>query len=324
MIEAIEVFLSAATLAAALRAATPLILAALGGMWCERGGVIQLGLEGIMLSGAFTAVVTSHLLNGAGAAGPWCALAGVITAVVIGAALSCVQAVLVLMFKVEQVVGGIAVNIVAFGLTALLSEAITGSPGRTDPVPDLARWDLPGLSRLPYLGPVLFAHQPLTYVALLAVPVSWYVMFRTRFGLRLQAVGDKPEAVESVGIRGARLQLTGLLVSGVLAGLAGAHLSLGQLNFFNPGMTSGRGFIALAAMIFGNWRPVQVAGAALLFGYTDAIQIALQNAGYDLPSDLLIALPYLITLVALAGAVGRTRPPASIGKILGGGARTTS
>ena len=292
----------------------------MGGLFCERGGVIQLGLEGIMLSGAFAAVVTSFLLDRAGVPAAWCALAGVVAAAGIGLGLTAVQALLVLRLQVEQVVGGIAINIVALGLTSLLSEAITGSPGRTDAVPDISPWQVPGLAELPYLGPVLFNHQPLTYVALVSVVVAVFVMYRTRFGLRLQAVGDLPDAVESAGVSARAIQLRGLLTSGVLAGLAGAYLSLGQLNFFNPGMTSGRGFIALAAMIFGSWRPLPVAAAALLFGYTDAVQIALQNRGYDIPSDFLIMAPYVVTLIALAGIVGRTRPPASIGKILGSGA----
>lgn len=321
MTDVLTVLVSSATIAAAVRAATPLVLAAIGGVFCERGGVIQLGLEGIMLSGAFAGVAGSYVCDQAGMPGWSCALIGVVVAGVVGVLLSCVQAVLVLGLGVQQVVGGIAINIVALGMTALLAEAITGEPGRTDAVPDIGRWDVPGLEDLPYVGEILFQNQPLTYLAFVLVPLAAWVMYRTRFGLRLQAVGDLPEAVESVGLSVRRLQLTGLLTSGLLAGLAGAYLSLGQLNFFNPNMTSGRGYIALAAMIFGNWRPVPVAAAAFLFGYTDAVQIALQNKGYDIPSDFLIAAPYVITLIALAGAVGNTRPPASIGKILGGQTR---
>lgn len=316
----ISALLASATLAGAIRASTPLVLAAMGGMFCERGGVIQLGLEGIMLSGAFAAVVTSFLLDRAGVPAGWCAAGGVLAAVIVGAALAGIQAVLVLKLNVEQVVGGIAINIVAFGLTALLAEAITGSPGRTDAVPDVSPMPIPLLSELPYLGTVLFKHQPFTYAAFIVVAVAAFVFARTRFGLRLKAAGDLPEAVQSVGLSVGRLQLRGLLISGMLAGLAGAYLSIGELNFFNPGMTSGRGFMALAAMIFGSWRPLPVAGAAFFFGYTDAVQIALQNKGYDIPSDFLIMLPYLVTLVALA-SVGSTKAPASIGKMLGGTTR---
>jgi ABC-type uncharacterized transport system permease subunit len=275
----------------AIRLATPLLLAALGGMFSERSGVINIALEGLMLAGAFTAASVTWY-----AASPWVGLA---SAIVAGAAIAMIHAVACIRYRADQVVSGTAINILLTGVPALLSGAFFLSSGSTPQVPkeDLIPWT-----------PVV--------IAFLLVPVSWYVLYRTPFGLRLRAVGENPEAADAAGVSVNRMRYTGVLLSGALAGIGGAYLSIGQSSLFTRNMSAGRGFIALAALIFGKWRPVQTMLACLLFGFTEAVAIQLQGVhfgGEEIPTQFVQIIPYVLTVVVLAGFIGHSRAPRSLG-----------
>jgi simple sugar transport system permease protein len=275
-----------------LRLATPLIWASLGGMFSERSGVINIALEGIMLAGAFTAASVTYY-----AGNPWIGLAAGIVA---GMVISSIHAVACIRFNANQVVSGMAINILMVGIPAFLGGALFASTGSTPQIPkeQLIPWT-----------PVI--------LAFLLVPVTWYVLYRTPFGLRLRAVGEKPEAADAAGVSVKRMRYTAVLISGALAGVGGAYLSIGQSSLFTRNMTSGRGFIALAALIFGKWRPVQTMLACLLFGFTEAISIQLQGvrlpSGEDIPNQFIQIIPYVLTIVVLAGFIGRARAPRAIG-----------
>jgi simple sugar transport system permease protein len=275
----------------AIRLATPLLLAALGGMFSERSGVINIALEGLMLAGAFTAASMTWYAHS-----PWVGLA---SAIVAGAAIALIHAVACIRYRADQVVSGTAINILLTGVPALLSGAFFLSSGSTPQVP---KEDL-----IP-LTPVL--------IAFLLVPVSWYVLYRTPFGLRLRAVGENPEAADAAGVSVNRMRYTAVLLSGALAGIGGAYLSIGQSSLFTRNMSAGRGFIALAALIFGKWRPVQTMLACLLFGFTEAIAIQLQGVrfgGEEIPNQFVQMIPYVLTIVVLAGFIGQSRAPRSLG-----------
>lgn len=305
---------SAATLAATIRAATPLALAAMGGMFSERSGVINIALEGIMLTGAFTAVVFSYIGDSIGLPPGLSALLGVLAALVFGITIALIHAYFSITLRVNQLVSGVAINLLAAGITGLFLRQIFNTSGNSPAVPDMKPIPIPALANIPFVGTIFFNQQPLVYVMLLSVPFSAYLVKRTVFGLRLRAAGDKPEAIDTVGVNVHHLRYIGVALSGMFAGLAGAYLSLGQLNFFSEGMSAGRGFIALAAVIFGGWRPWPAFGATLLFGFSDAAQIALQNSGISIPSDFLLMAPYIITLIALAGFIKKAIPPDAIGQ----------
>jgi simple sugar transport system permease protein len=275
----------------AIRLATPLLLAALGGMFSERSGVINIALEGLMLAGAFTAASMTWY-----AQSPWVGLA---SAIVAGAAIALIHAVACIRYRADQVVSGTAINILLTGVPALLSGAFFLSSGSTPQVPkeNLIPWT-----------PVVLAFA--------LVPASWYVLYRTPFGLRLRAVGENPEAADAAGVSVNRMRYTAVLLSGALAGIGGAYLSIGQSSLFTRNMSAGRGFIALAALIFGKWRPVQTMLACLLFGFTEAIAIQLQGVhfgGEEIPNQFVQMIPYVLTIVVLAGFIGQSRAPRSLG-----------
>ncbi len=305
--------LSVALFASTIRAATPLMLAALGGIFSERSGIVNIALEGIMLIGAFFAMMISYLGAKIGLPPLVSAAAGLMGAVVFGFLISMIHAVVSIRFQANQVVSGVAINILALGLTGFLLQFIFKTSGNSPSVPNLPAMPIPLLSKIPVLGDIFFNQSPIVYIALLAVPLSAFVLFRTPLGLRLRSVGEHPKAADTMGINIFKLRYLGVGLSGVLGGLGGAYLSIGQLNIFTEGMTNGRGYIALAAVIFGKWNPWGALGACLLFGLADAIQISLQNAGVNIPSDFLLMLPYILTLVALAGFIGRSKPPAAAG-----------
>jgi ABC-type uncharacterized transport system permease subunit len=276
-----------------IRLATPLILAALGGMFSERSGVINIALEGMMLSGAFTAAAVTHVTSN-----PFMGLASGMAA---GLAIASIHAIACIRFRADQVVTGTAINILMIGVPGFLGGAFFLSSGST---PQIAKEHL-----LP-LAPIV--------IALLLVPVTWYVLYKTPFGLRLRAVGENPEASDAAGVPVARMRYWGVLLSGVLAGIGGAYLSIGQSSLFTRNMTSGRGFIALAALIFGKWRPVQTMLACFLFGLTEAISIQMQGvvklpSGEDIPVQFIQMVPYLLTIIVLAGFIGSSRPPRALG-----------
>ncbi|HLA13106.1 MAG TPA: ABC transporter permease [Pyrinomonadaceae bacterium] len=276
-----------------IRLATPLILAALGGMFSERSGVINIALEGMMLAGAFTAAAVTHAV-----ANPYVGLAAGMTA---GLLIALVHAVACIRYRADQVVTGTAINILMIGMPAFLSGAFFLSSGST---PQLPKEQL--IPSLPIIA------------AFLLVPIAWYVLYKTPFGLRLRSVGENPEAADAAGVRVWRMRYAGVLLSGVLAGMGGAYLSIGQSSLFTRNMTSGRGFIALAALIFGKWRPVQTMLACLLFGFTEAVSIQMQGvvklpSGDDIPVQFIHMVPYLLTIIVLAGFIGASRPPRALG-----------
>ena len=285
--------LSVALIWSTIRSSTPLILAALGGLFSERSGVINIALEGMMLAGAFTAAAVTYA-----AGNPYVGLtAGMLAGMLIAA----IHAVACIRYKADQVVTGTAINILMIGMPAFLSGAFFLSSGSTPQIPKE--------HLIPWL-PIV--------IAFALVPISWYVLYKTPFGLRLRAVGENPEAADAAGVKVARMRYAGVLLSGVLAGLGGAYLSIGQSSLFTRNMTSGRGFIALAALIFGKWRPVQTLLACLLFGFTEAISIQMQGvvklpSGDDIPVQFIQMVPYVLTIIVLAGFIGSSRPPRALG-----------
>lgn len=290
--------------ASMLRFATPLIFAALGGMFSERSGVVNIGLEGMLLMGAFFGFL------GADKMGSW--VWGVVFAAVAGAALAAVHAVVAIHLRGDQILSGTAVWFLGIGLTGYLFIDVygpEGTPGGVSAIPDV---ELGFLDPVPYFGDAFGSLNLMIWVALALVVVSYFVMFRTPFGLRLRSAGEHPEAAEAVGLSVYRIRYTAVILSGVLAGLGGAFLSIGFVNSFNERMTAGSGFIALAALIFGNWRPKGLFLACLLFGSSSAIaqRLPVYSESYAI---LFEALPYVLTLIAVAGIVGRPRPPAAVG-----------
>lgn len=294
-------------LAATLRIATPLLLAALGGILCERAGTFAVGLEGQMLAGAFFGVVATHLASNAGA--------GLVASAVGGMLMALVVVIATVHFHAEHMVTGIASNILALGLTSFLLRALSG--GGSAPairVPLLETWPVPGLAELPLVGPLLFRQPPLTYLALLlVVPIALF-LFRTGAGLALRAVGENPLAAFAAGANPRRVRALGILAGGALAGLAGAVLSLQQVGTFTDGMTSGRGYLALAAIIVGRWMPLGSLLACLMFGAAEAMSLRVQAFGLPVSSYVIQMAPYIAALLVLAGMGRGARMPAAVGQ----------
>jgi simple sugar transport system permease protein len=295
-----------------LRATTPLLFAALGGLFSERSGVVNIALEGIILFGAMAAAVTTQLveapyLRADPTARVWFApWLGLLAAMVLGALVAGVHALVSIRYKADQIISGTAINLMGLGIPAVVLAGLYHNTSISDPIrsrlPELSLFGIPGLS-----------FNVLVYVAFLLVPVVWFAVFRTPFGLRLRSVGEHPEAADSLGISVTRMRYTGVMLSGVLAGLGGAYLSIGNLNQFISEMSGGRGFIALAALIFGKWHPLGVLGATLLFGAFQATEVLL-GGGKLLPPTVVQSLPYVLTMLVLAGFVGRSVAPKAIGK----------
>ncbi|MBA3496395.1 MAG: ABC transporter permease [Gemmatimonadales bacterium] len=292
-------------LAAAVRVATPLLLAATGETVTERAGVMNLGLEGIMLGGALAATL------GATAAGPW---AGLAVAVLVGMLLAALFAAVAIGARADQIIAGTALTLGAVGLTGTIYRQAYGIGGAGLALPTLAPLPIPGLSQIPLLGPALFDQPMPTYLALLALPLVWWVLFRTRTGLALRATGEGAAMARAAGVRTGLVRTVATVVGGGFAGLAGASLVLAQVGTFAERMTAGRGYVAIAIVVLGRWHPLGVAVASLLFGAATALQYVFQSLGLDVPYQLFLMLPYGLTLLALAGAVGRARAPADLGK----------
>ena len=286
--------------AASLRISVPYTLAAVGATFSERGGVINIALEGMMLNGALAYVLGAYWTGS-----PW---AGVGAALVAGVLTGLVHAVVTVSFRADQITSGLGINLLAAGLTKFVLTQVFQSSSNSSRVVGLPEWDLLGLAHLPALGPVLGA--PLVVLAAGLVVLGQALLFRSVFGLRLRSIGERPEAAATLGLPVAAYRYAGVLVSGALAGLGGAWLASEQ-HSFTDGMTNGRGYIAIAAMIVGKWSPMGAAAACLLFGAAEALQIALQ--GSVLPSELLQTLPYVVTMLALAGFIGRAIPPRALG-----------
>ncbi len=318
--------LSLALLFSTIRLATPLVLAALGGLYSERSGVINIALEGLLLAGAFTAASVTYYAGSSPApwlpAGythysPWVGLGA---AMLGGAFVAFILALACIRFRADQVVTGTGINILFIGLPAVLSGALFLSSGST---PQIPRENL--LPTLSGLLPNFMPHwrvftdvSVMSLLALVLVLLTGYVLYRTPFGLRLRAVGENPEAADAAGVGVNRIRYVGVVLSGALAGIGGAYLSIGQSSLFTRNMAAGRGFIALAALIFGKWRPVQTMLACLLFGLADALTIQMQGvaklpSGEDIPVQFIQMIPYVVTIVVLAGFIGQSRAPRALG-----------
>lgn len=284
-----------AFLYSAIRLATPLIFAALGGLFSERSGVINIALEGLMLAGAFTAAVATYELNN-----PYL---GLLCGAAAGGVLALIYAIACIKFEADQVVAGMAINFLMFGLPALISGAVydsTGSTPQLDKAVHLPGWVAPAL-------------------AFALIPVCWYVLYKTPFGLRLRATGENPAAADAAGVNIIKLRYTAVIISGILAAAGGAYLSIGQSSLFTRNMTAGRGFIALAALILAKWKPWPVLGACLFFGFMEALTFQIQGApwakigGEDIPVQFIQMIPYVLTIIVLAGFIGLSRAPKALG-----------
>lgn len=271
-----------------IRLATPLLLAALGGLFSERSGVINIALEGLLLAGAFTAATVTYYLGN-----PWIGLAAAIAS---GVAIAAIHAVACIEFRADQVVSGTAINILMLGGPTLIGGALFQTTGSTPQLPRTA----------------LIPTAPIV-IAFALVPAIWYVLYRTRFGLRLRAVGENPEAADTAGIHVAKMRYTAVLLSGALGGIGGAYLAIGQSSLFIRNMSAGRGYMALAALIFGKWRPVQTMFACLLFGFAEAASLQMQGVIPHVRTEYIQIIPYVLTMVVLAGFIGTSRAPKALG-----------
>ena len=296
-----------ALFAAMLRYATPLVFAALGGLFSERSGVINIALEGMLLMGAFFAVL------GADLTGSW--FLGLVIGMASGGALAFIHALFAVTLRADQIVSGTALNFLALGITSYMFLNRYGTEGTPENLPQVPDVKLPGVESIPFFGDIFGQVNLLIWIGLLLVLVTWVVVFRTPPGLRLRSAGENPLAAETAGLSVVKTRYAAVVMSGVLAAAGGAYLSIGFVHSFSPNMTIGKGFIALAALIFGRWRPGGALAAALLFGFSSALA---QRLPVFSPSaaTLFQALPYVLTLIAVAGVIGRSIPPAALGRPL--------
>ena len=294
----------------AVRSAAVLLLASLGGIFSERSGVVNIALEGMITMGSFAAVATTIITKQ-----PWL---GVLAAILAGMLMAALHAVLSIRFKANQVISGTAINILAAGLSSFLMKSLFNQGGHLllENAPKLSDWSIPIIKDLPWIGPILGTHTPGVYLAFVFAGIAHYVLFHTPLGLRIRAVGEHPHAADTVGVNVYRTRYLGVILSGVLAGFAGSVLSIGIGSAFLENMAAGRGFIALAAVIFGKWTPLGTMAACLLFGLSEAVQVTsnLIGIGKYIPSNLMATFPYIITMLALAGFVGRSIAPAASGQ----------
>ncbi len=290
-------------LSSVIMLSTPTLIAALGIVFSERAGIVNIGTEGMMLIGALAGVIGSMMTGSV-----WL---GALIAMVVAMLFAAIFAFFTVVVKADQTVIGTGMNILASGLTITVNRAVFGASTSPPKIETFVRTPIPLLSDIPVLGPVLFSQPIPVYVAFLLVPVTWFVMFRTNTGLKLRAVGENPRACDTVGIHVARTRFMSVLYSGLMAGFAGAFVSMGQMSFFTENMIAGGGFMALAAVVFGNYTPMGVMGAALVFGASNALKFLLQALNTGIPSQFLVMLPYIITILALCGLIRRSNKPAS-------------
>ncbi|MDT7921015.1 MAG: ABC transporter permease [Meiothermus sp.] len=288
-----------------LRQATPLLLTALGGLFSERSGVVNIALEGMILFGAAAAAITVNRIEVAtgGLEAFWIPWVGLLVGAIVGGLVGLIHAIATIKYRADQIVSGTAINIAALGAPSIVLQVLYNNTSTSQEVKN----------RLPLISFGSGEVSILVLIAFLLVPVVWWVLFKTPWGLRLRAVGEHPQAAETMGVNVIRMRYTAVILSGMLAGIAGAYLSIGFLNQFIRAMSAGAGFIALAALIFGKWHPLGVLGATLLFGFAQALAIQLQG-GDILPATIVQALPFILTMLVLAGFIGRSRPPAAVGK----------
>jgi ABC-type uncharacterized transport system permease subunit len=287
---------------AALRMATPIAFASLGGMYNERAGVVNIGLEGIMLNSAFFAVYATYLTGSS--------FLGIIAGVASGLVLGAILAVLTVKYHGNQIVVGTGFNVFGLSFSAYMCQKIWGSRGASETIIGLEEKSVPILAKIPWIGPILNNQNVLVYLMILIFILSHILLYKTHWGLRLRAVGENPQAADTSGVNVYQYKYFYIILGCMVASLGGVFLSIGHLNFFAWGMTSGRGFIALAAMILGKWTPFGCLAASFLFGITDALQMRLQALGI-LPSQIILLLPYAITILVLAGFVGRSIAPSN-------------
>jgi simple sugar transport system permease protein len=294
--------------------AAPLIFTALGGVFSERSGVVNIGLEGLMTIGAFVSVVFNlTFADRFGALTPWLAL---LVAVIAGAIFSLLHAVASITFRADQVVSGVAINFLALGLTLFLVKQMYGK-GQTDQIQvGFDKIDVPVLSHIPIIGPLFFSNAYIpSYLAIILAFVAWYVIYKTPFGLRLRAVGEHPMAADTMGINVAKMRYIAVMISGALGGLGGGVYATIISRDFSHATISGHGFMALAAMIFGKWHPIGAMGAALFFGFAQSLSIVGQTIPFlkNVPTVYLLIAPYVLTILALAGFIGRAEAPKALG-----------
>lgn len=297
-------------LAASFRLATPIIIGAMAGLWCERSGVVNIAIEGMMLTGACFGFVTFTLVGDVlpGTEGLYL---GVVAAVISGGLMALLHAWLSVTFKTDQIISGTVINILALGLTSFMRrEVLLSSDAARETLRSIP---IPVLSEIPVLGAVFFSGKPVFYSMFILLVVTHLVLYYTRWGLRTRAVGENPHAADTLGINVIRNRYINVVIGGLIAGLAGAWFSLETTGSFDDGMTSGRGFIALAAMIFGKWTPLGAAGGGLLFGFSEALNTRFQILDVPVPVQFVQMTPYLVTMIVLAGLVGRAIPPKAIG-----------
>ncbi|QJP12341.1 ABC transporter permease [Starkeya sp. ORNL1] len=305
MLDWLDIASSTDLLRTSLRLTVPIAFAAIGGVIAERGGIYNVGLEGMMLFGAFGGALGVFLTGNP--------VAGALVGVACGAAAGGVLAVLAIRLNVNQIVCGIAINLVAIGLTAFLARLIFGMDATTKTLQGFKPFAIPGLSSIPLIGESFFDQDALVYLLYIIIPVSYWILYRTAWGLNIRATGQNPAAADSAGVPVYRVRFCCVLASGGLAGLGGAYIVLSQVFVFTEHMSAGKGFIALAAVILGRWDPIGAVLAALFFGFCDALQLRLQFANPTIPYQIFIALPYVASVLALVGLYGRVRPPAAVG-----------
>jgi simple sugar transport system permease protein len=287
--------------------ATPIALAALSGIYSERSGVVNIGIEGMMLMGAFLSVVVASMTGNM--------FLGVLGGILAGVVLGLLHAVLSIRYMVNQIISGTGVIILALGLTSYLQRAILNNyPDLNSPGPAIAAFPIPVLWNIPVIGPLFFNQSPIIYLLFLMLVGTHILLYYTRWGLRTRSVGEHPKAADTLGINVFRTRYISVMISGAIAGLAGSYMSIGAAGRFNEGMTAGKGFLGLAAMIFGNWNPGGAYIGALIFGFFDSWQEKLSILQVGIPVDLLGMAPYIATMVVLAGFVGRSRMPAADGQ----------
>ncbi|MGR3662104.1 MAG: ABC transporter permease [Paracoccaceae bacterium] len=308
------------TLDSSIRLSVVLLLACLAGLFSERSGIVDIGLEGKMLMAAFASAAIAYETGNV-----WI---GVLAGIAASLVFSMIHAIASIVYRGDQIISGVALNFLASGLTVVIGHAVYHKGGQTPTLSGSARFSeitLPfadAVADVPILGPIysdlISGHKPLVYIAFMIVPLTWWVLYRTRFGLRLRAVGENPASVDTAGISVAKLRFQALMITGVLCGLAGAYLSTSQAAGFGKEMTAGRGYIALAALIFSNWRPFYAMGACLLFGLLEAISNLFPNIDvfglFTIPVQFTTALPYILTVVILAGFIGKAIPPKAAGQ----------
>lgn len=291
-------------LAASLHLAVPLAFAALGGLYSERSGVLNIALEGMLLTGAFTSAAATFYTQNPGL--------GILAALIAGGLVGLLHAFLCVTLRVDQLVSGLAINLVAAGMTAFLARLVF-SDGSTQRLPGIEAIIIPGLANIPLLGSLLFQQDIFVYLLLLLIALTTYILFHTSFGLTLRAVGEYPQAADTSGVSVSWVRYCAVIISGCLASLGGAYLTLVQVRFFAEGMSAGKGFIAIAALIFGRWHPLGSTLACLLFGATEALQLRIQALGVNIPYQFLLMLPYAIAILALVGLAGKSTPPKALG-----------